>query len=163
MVPMWGACLAGLAAIGMVLEPHVPEWASQYYANELPEDFYPASTVFVLGSLGLTMLCLWVLNFAIDMNHRISGKGRLLTFFRLYSQFALTVYVVHLAAHIWPLWITAMFQHRPTLQYYVGTAMNTGMAFGLAVAFIVLFYPCLIVFQRYRMYSLEHMMRWFCE
>jgi hypothetical protein len=160
-VPLAGSLLIAIAAMAMLIEPHVPELAVRYYFNEMPDDLYPAVTVFVLGSIGATMVALWILNYTIDDNRRITGTGPVLSFLKLYSEFAMTAYVVHLAVHVWPLWIAAIWQHQD-IKYYAGMLVQTPTALGLAVLFAVLFYPCLVVFQRHRKYSLEHLMRWLC-
>jgi uncharacterized membrane protein len=162
-IPLLGTLLVAVALIGVLFEPYVPEWFAKYYANDWPEDFYPATTVFVIFFLGGTILCLWVLNHAIDLNRRITGTGRVLTFFRLYSYFAMTTYVVHLAAHIWPMWIAATWEQKASIQFYVGNSVSTPVALGLAPTFIVLFYPCLFFLKRHAEFSLEHVMRWCCD
>jgi uncharacterized membrane protein len=161
-LPLLGAALVALALVAMVLEPHVPAWAANYYVNDFPDDFYPATTVFVVGTLGGIMLGLWVLNVALDINPRVTGTGRVLTFFRRYSYFALTIYVVHLAIHVWPLLIAAAWQQKASIYGYFGVATSTPVALGLAVVFIAAFYPCLVLLERHKRFSLEHMMRWCC-
>jgi uncharacterized membrane protein len=161
-LPLLGATLVALACVAMVLEPHVPEWAANYYVNDFPEDFYPATTVFVVGTLGGIMVGLWVLNAALDVNPRVTGTGRVLTFFRRYSYFALTIYVVHLAIHVWPLLIAAAWEQKESIYAYFGVATSTPVALGLALVVIAALYPCLILLERHRRFSLEYMMRWSC-
>jgi hypothetical protein len=162
-VPLLGILLISFALIGVVLEPHVAGWLSNYYANEWPHDFYPATTVYILATLGGTLVCLWALNWAIDLNERVTGSGVILSFFRRYSYFALTAYVVHLAVHIWPLWILATLEQQTSTQFYVGNAMNTAMALAAAGIFVVVFYVFTIFLERHRRYSLEAFMRWCCD
>jgi uncharacterized membrane protein len=161
-VPLVGSLLIAIAAIGMLIEPYAPKWAAKYYFNEMPSDLYPAVTVFVLGSIGATMLTVWFLSYTIDDNRRITGTGPVLAFLKLYGEFALTAYLVHLAVHVWPLWMAATWQHQSSIEYYEGRLTQTPTALGLAVLFAVLFYPCLVVFQRHRKYSVEHLMRRVC-
>jgi hypothetical protein len=116
----------------------------------------------VAGTLGGAMLGLWALNVALDVNPRVTGTGRILTFFRRYSYFALTVYVVHLAIHVWPLLIVAAWQHKETIYGAFGLATSTPVALALAVTCMVALYPCLILLERHKRWSLEHLMRWSC-
>jgi uncharacterized membrane protein len=161
-LPLLGAALVALAFIAMVLEPHVPTWVADYYINDFPEGFYPATTVFVVGTLGGMMLGLWALNAALDHNPRVTGTGWILTFFRRYSYFALTIYVVHLAIHIWPLLIAAAWHDKDSIYGYFDIATSTPLALALAVLCMATLYPCLILLERHKRFSLEHMMRWCC-
>jgi uncharacterized membrane protein len=162
-VPVLGTAMIAIALLGVVLNAYVPAWAARYYANFFPDEFYPATTVFVLLSLGGTMICLWLTNLLFDLNERVTGSGAVLSFFRRYSYFALTAYVVHLALHAWPMWIAAIWQQKTSTLFYSGRLVSTSTALLLALGFIILFYGFLVWLERHRKYSLEYFMRWCCD
>jgi len=162
-VPFVGGAMITIALLAVTLEPYVPEWLSRYYINEWPEDFYPATTVFILLTLGGTLLCFWALNNVFDFNEQITGSGPVLSFFRRFSYFALTAYVVHLAATAWPMWIGALWERKIPTSFYSGQFVGTPIALSFAAGFIILFYFCLVWLDRHRKYSLEYFMRWCCD
>jgi uncharacterized membrane protein len=158
-----GVALVGLALLGVAIEPHVPEWMSRYYANEWPDDFYPASTVFVLFSLGTIIACLWPFNLMFDCGQWAARDGRVVAFFQRYSRFALTAYVAHLAAHLWPIWIALALWPKPSVEAFLGSHANAWTSLGLATGFIGLFYCVAIWLERHRKWSIEYFLRWCCE
>lgn len=121
---------------------------------------YPATTVYVLISVGAILVCLWLANRVIDHRPGITGRGRVVTFFRRYSYFALTAYCVHLAVQVWPLYVYAWWRHRSHIDYYLGRAMTVAHALLSSLALIAALYLVLIVLDRHRKYSLEYFMRW---
>ncbi len=150
--------LCGLAAIGERLAP----WLLAN-DNATALSFYPASTVYILGILGISVLCWWTLHLALDENRGLTGSGPVLTFLRRYSGFALTAYVVHQAAYLWPLCLYAMWMGKSEPLYFEYRAMDTLTSLMLAAAFIAVFYGFLIFLDRHRKFSLESLMRWVCE
>ena len=123
--------LCGLAAIGERLAP----WLLAN-DNATALSFYPASTVYILGILGISVLCWWTLHLALDENRGLTGSGPVLTFLRRYSGFALTAYVVHQAAYLWPLCLYAMWMGKSEPLYFEYRAMDTLTSLMLAAAFI---------------------------
>jgi uncharacterized membrane protein len=160
-LPALGGGLMALGGFGLAVHPTAPRWMANCYATGL--SFYPASTTYILGILGFSMLCWWLLYWGLDRNPRITGDGPVLTFFRRYSTFALTAYIVHHMAHLWPLWLYAVWRGKLKPTYYEGEAMDTLTALLLAAAFIAVFYAVLALLDRHRKYSLESWMRWVCE
>jgi uncharacterized membrane protein len=156
-----GLGLMALSIVDVAVGGQAPYLFAKHYATGFA--LYPASTEYIFGMLGLSLLCLALLRHWIDRNERITGAGRVLTFFRRYSYLALTVYVAHLALHLWPLWLYGVWMGQEDPTYYWRQAMSTPMALGLAVAFVVLFYFVLILLERYKKLTLEWWMRWSCE
>jgi len=155
-----GVVMFAVAVAGAMLESEVPAWVARHFATGWPTGFYPTTTVFILGSLGGTFICLWLLNRLVDLNPRVTGTGPILMFFRRYSYFALTAYVVHLAVQLWPLWILAWWQGKTPTTIYLARFMNVDTALWTALALIIVLYLCFIVLDRHKKYSLEHFMRW---
>lgn len=145
-LPAAGAALAGLAALGAAVGGSIADPWDEYLA---PLSFYPASTSFVLATLGAILLALWALHLLLDRPGPAPRRG--LGFFRRYSRYALTTYVVHHAVHIWPLLLTAWAQGHTAAGdqwLYYGDAMGVVPAVGLAAAFVAGFYLILIWWDR---------------
>jgi uncharacterized membrane protein len=155
-LPATGLGLVGLAALGSLLGARLPR-AVRGYSSRLT--FYPASTTYVLGALGVTLLGLWLLNRAVDRD-KVSPGGALLSFFRRYSRFSLTTYVVHHAVHVWPLLLVAAWTGKREPWWYYGEAMSTPLALLLALLFIAGFYGVLVHWERRWAYSFEGALRW---
>jgi uncharacterized membrane protein len=149
-----GAGLLGLAAIGA--------WAGESVTGPLrrflsPVEFYPATTTYVLGALGVILLLLWFLHGLLDRRPR--SIGRLLTFLGRYSRFSFTTYVIHHAVHIWPLLFAARLQGGRDPWYYYAEAVTTPVALLLAAGFVVVFYAVITRWERAgARYSLEWML-----
>jgi uncharacterized membrane protein len=139
----------------------VTPWWREHYATGLT--MYPASTPYVLATLGFSLLSLALLHRWIDQAGGLSKDSALATFFRRYSYFALTAYLVHHAVHLWPLWAYAIWKGKTDPEYFEGSAMDTPLALLLALAFIVAFYFVAIALEHRRRYSFEGFMRWICE
>jgi hypothetical protein len=122
---------------------------------------FPGSTELVIGTLGLMLLAMVLLRRWLDGKSE-AQTGWLLKSFQLYSAFSLTVYLLHHAVHLWPLWCYATWtNHTPT--YYWRSAMSTPAALALAGVFIVACYFLLAFLERHGKYGLETLMRWVCE
>ena len=161
LVPALCIGLLALSGLGYVAQSIAPWLLANENAHEL--SFYPASTVYILGILGISLLSWWILHLAIDHTPNITGRGPVLTFFRRYSSFALTAYIVHLATHLWPLWVWAIWTGEDKPRYYECKAMDTLTSLLLAAVFIAVFYWILVLLDRHRKYSLKSWMRWVCE
>jgi len=130
------------------------------YAEGL--SFYPASTPYALGMLGAILVALWLLDLWLDRG-ATPPSGPVFSFFRRYSGFAFTAYVVHHAVHIWPLYAFALWRGLP-LEAYYENAMDTGSAFALFVLFTAVFYALLVRWERAgARYSFERMLRRFAN
>jgi len=160
LIPALGAVMLVLALLGGLLKPEVPAWIARYYATGWPDGFYPATTVFILASLGGTLIGLWILNRTIDLNESVTGRGPVLTFFRRYSYFALSAYVLHLAIQIWPLRLLALWEGQMRIDYYQGRSLEIPGALVSALLLIVALYLLFIFLDRHKKYSLEYFMRW---
>jgi uncharacterized membrane protein len=158
-LPIFGLGLVILAALGTILSEAMPR-ALRGFLSELT--FYPASTTYVLGMLGVILLGLWGLHRALDSSP-VSPKGPVLAFLGRYSRFALTTYVVHHALHVWPLLFLAAWEGKRDPWWYYGDAVSTPMALILALLFIAGFYGVLVMWDRKREYSFEGILRWLSE
>jgi len=156
-LPVSGGGLLAVAAVGAFLGESATGRLSWYTS---PVEFYPATTTYVLGALGVILLLFWLLHGTLDVRHR--GGGRTLAFLGRFSRFSLTTYVIHHAVHIWPLLLAARLQgHRDPWRYYAD-AVSTPVAMLLVAVFVVAFHAVLIWWERSGgQYSLEWMLsRW---
>jgi uncharacterized membrane protein len=156
---IYGLGLVGLAWLGLSLSETVPRAVSGYFSGLT---FYPASTTYLVGGLGVIFLGLWVLYRVLDSGKASLG-GATLAFFTLYSRYSLTTYIVHHAAHIWPLLILAAVEGKRQPWWYYGDAVSTPMALILALLFIAVFYRVLVVLDRRKKYGFEGALRWLSE
>ena len=156
-VPAVGLGLVGLAGVG--LSEEVPR-AVRGYFSELT--FFPSSTTYVVGVLGVIVLGLWVAYRGLD-GRRVSPGGRALTFLGRYSRFSLTTYVVHHAVHVWPLLLLAAWNGKRDPWWYLGGVVSTPVALALTLLFIVGFYGVLVALERRKGYSFEGVLRWLSE
>ncbi|MBL6965016.1 MAG: DUF1624 domain-containing protein [Anaerolineales bacterium] len=158
-LPAAGLILIGYALTGGLLLPSGNSfWEA--YLGEIT--FYPASTTFVIAAMGIVILAFWGLYRHFDSGQK-PRDGLALPFWRRYSRFSLTVYIVHHAVHVWPLYLLAIWEGRNDIWWYYGDAISTPVALLLAVIFIVLFYGSLIFWEKKRKYSFEGALRWFSE
>jgi uncharacterized membrane protein len=157
----WGLALSALAGLGALFQTSAPDWVNRYYATGYT--LYPASTVYVLGTLGMTLVTLWAVQRWMDRPRRIGGWPWGRRFLRRFSDFSWTVYVGHHAAHLWPLWIFGAVEGKKNVAYYEGRLVSAPVALCLGLAVIVLFGFALVWLERRPRWSLEHVMRWLCE
>jgi uncharacterized membrane protein len=156
-----GGALLALAAILLMLQRFMPAAIANFYLTDVT--FYPASTTYIIGMLGLSMLTLGLLHSRLDCCLSFTGKGRILRFFQRYSAFAFTVYIVHHMAHLWPLWLYGVWKGEDDPTEYWRQAMSVPLAFGLAIVFIAAFSFVLVWLERRKKWSFEALMRWVCE
>ncbi len=142
LIPALGIGLMGVAVILSMLSNGRP-FALESYAPNL--SFYPANAQFVLLTLGLTLSSLWALHRWLDSR----PQNSVLRFFQLYSRYSLTTYIVHHAAHIWPLYVAARRAGREDPFWFYADAVSTPSALGLAFTFVIVFFLALVQWDRY--------------
>ena len=81
-------------------------------------------------------------------------------FFKRYSRFSLTTYIVHHAVHIYPLYWLAMWEGHRDIWWYYAEAVSTPAALWLTLFFVVAFYAVLIRWEKRRETSFEGILRW---
>jgi uncharacterized membrane protein len=161
----WWVSVAGIASlvlglVAILFRTKLPAAIGNYYVGGLT--MFPATTGYVVATLGLSMVCLAWLHRWTDRTEGMAGTGRLLTFLRPYSAYSLTVYLLHHAVHLWPLWLWGTWmEDEPT--YYWRQAMSPAAALALALLFMVACYYVLIFLERHGKYGFESLMRWLCE
>jgi len=151
------ACLSGLVYF-------CRSYGSRFFEVYTGPGFriYPASTYYVTTMVAISCLSFWILNRRLDKGSADSG-GVMRSFFRRYSTFSLTTYVIQFIPYIPVMHIVAACQGREDLRYYYGRVVSVPVALLLAALFIVLFYGILVIWEPRRKYSIEGLMRWFSE
>jgi len=149
-LPVIGMSLMVLAFLGTNFSQTFESFLRGY---AVPLEFYPASTTFIFGTLGVILLLFWILHRWLDSAS--SETGPIMASFHQYSRFSLTVYAVHHAVHLWPIYLADGIQGRSLWYYYAGAA-STPVAFSLSLVFIVVFYGVSVWWEKSGgKYSLE--------
>ncbi len=121
---------------------------------------FPASTAYVLGTLGGVMLALAALQGLLD--GPVPRCRGLVAWTTPLSRHSLTLYLAHHALHVWPLWAVGMAtSDDPTALWQV--AMPVAWAIGLAAGFLIAAAVVCRWADRTGMPSAESMMRWICD
>lgn len=148
-VAAWLAMLAWPALPPMVTGNATEAWT-----------MFPASTAYVLGTLGGVVLALVGLHRLLD-GARPRYRG-LVAWAAPLSRHSLSIYLLHHAVHVWPLWAVGMATSgEPTALWQV--AMPIGWALGLAAAFLVGAAVCCRWAERRGVPTVESLMRWICD
>lgn len=127
---------------------------------ELGWSMFPPSTAYVLGTVGTVML-------ALAAAHRLLGERpqrcrRLMDWAEPLSRHALSIYLLHHAVHLWPLWAVSLATTGEITSLWQ-RAMPVGWSIGLAGAFLV---SAAVLFRwvdRRRLPTPESLMRWLCD
>ncbi len=151
-----GFGLIAMAWIGVAGGEFYPGLFTRYYADGYSE--FPASTAFAVGMLGVCFLSLALARRGFD-RRRLGWCSRQL---QRFSAFSLTIYVVHHAVHLWPLWLYGAWMGQPEITQYWRNAMGTPLAVGLAVVFLTLCAFALPRLERRKNCCLESLMRRVC-
>jgi len=153
MLPVDGVALIGLSALWAGGGGFLPRWLRDLGGGL---SFYPASTAFILGALGLVLLGLWAFHVLLDYGGT-DGFGWLAR----YGRFSLSTYVIHHAVHVWPMYAVALAAGPGDIERFYGNAISTPLALFLAFAFIMVFAPVLSAWEkRGGRWSFEHFLRW---
>lgn len=121
---------------------------------------FPPSTAYVAGTLGTATL-------AVALLHRLLDDGRdrwewLLEWATPLSRHALSMYLLHHVAHVWPLWAWGMATTGEATALWQ-VALPPVAALTLAVAFLVIATTLFRWMDRRRVPSAESLMRWVCD
>lgn len=121
---------------------------------------FPATTAYVLGTLGGVMLALVLAHRLLDGQ---PDRGRrLVAWATPLSRHALSIYLVHHAVHVWPLWAAGLFTAGDATAYWQ-LAMPVGWALALAGAFLLAAAVLFRSADRLRISTAESLMRWLCD
>jgi len=152
-----GGLLLATSAAVMAVRPLVP---ARLITHDRLWTMFPPTTAYMLGTIGGGIALAAVLHRAIDGRddvpewlERIVGAM---------SRHSLTLYVLHHAAHVWPLWIAGFVTAGdPDALWQVATPASTAIAW--AVAFLCLAAWLTEWMDREDAPSAESLLRWLCE
>lgn len=121
---------------------------------------FPASGVYVFGSLAAGMLLLALLHARVD-GQRSTPPG-LTRFFSIISRHSLSIYLLHHLVHIWPMWLYGMgTDGDPTVHWQ--TIMPAWSSLGLALVFFLACFPFFSWLDHRGLPTVESWMRWICD
>jgi uncharacterized membrane protein YeiB len=121
---------------------------------------FPASTAYCVGTLGTVTLAAALLHPLLDGER--DRWAWLLQWATPLSRHALSIYLLHHAVHIWPLWAWGAATSGETTGLWQ-VAMPPAAALGLAAAFLVVAAILFRWIDQRRMPSAESLMRWVCD
>ncbi len=156
--PLAAAGLVALSAALIAAWPVLP--AAITGAAPRAWAMFPATTAYVLGTLGGVML-------ALVIAHRILDGAPpraewLMEWATPLSRHALSIYLLHHAVHVWPLWAAGLATAGEATALWQ-LAMPMGWAIGLAAAFLAAAAVTFRWVDRHRLPSAESLMRWLCD
>lgn len=123
---------------------------------------FPASTEYVLGTLGFAIAAFVCAYRWIDLQPRIGKSGWLARIPATYSTHSFTIYLLHHVVHLWPLWLYGLAYGTEPTQYW-RAAVSVSWSWQLACGFLVLCYALLRWMEHMRTPSMESAMRWLCD
>ena len=155
-----GLALGALAGATVVFGKLFP---ASSIAGLLPSwTMYPASTVYAIGTLGMTLTLFVIFHRWIDLSRKFDRSQGVLAVAGTFSRHSLSVYLLHHVVHIWPLWIYGMSVAREPSRYW-GNALPWTISLPLAGAFLILCYFVLRFMQKHETPTIESLMRWLCD
>ena len=124
---------------------------------------FPASTSYLLRAIGLSTLSLCVLYFVVDKKRNEKTYSRtyrkLIHSFGVISKHSLSIYLLHHAIHLWPLWMYGLLTAgEPTAHWQKLTPVFLSTA--LALLFCAVCVPAFLIIDKYRVPTVESVMRW---
>ncbi|WP_437283409.1 heparan-alpha-glucosaminide N-acetyltransferase domain-containing protein [Sorangium sp. So ce375] len=155
-----GVCLIGVCVATRLLRSHCPSIVQDIWLQGWT--MFPSSVEYMLGTLGLAITAFTLLHRWVDLSPRFSKDGRFARVFLTFGPRALSVYVLHHLAHIWPLWIYGLVTGpEPTVHWQ--KALPVTVAWPLAFVFLTGCYFLLRWMERTGKPGLETLMRWTCD
>lgn len=156
-----GASMVAASLVALALRPFLPEIIAQKLLGGWT--MFPTTIEYALAMIGGDLILLSLLHYYIDLNPRFARRDTLLEIAKTFSQYSLTIYVLHHIVHLWPLWIyTRASGYSDPTELWM-KAMTTPQALGLAAAFLV----CCFFLMRWigpdRRFGMESWMRWICD
>ena len=153
-----GSALVAAAALTLLLRPYLP---ADLRPGTSGWTMFPAATTYVFGTLGVTILATTILSRIADHDGAASRPGAG-AWAGAISRHSLSIYLLHHAIHIWPLWAwgTAMHDNATALWQ---RALPASVSLGLAAVFLVSAAVLFRWMDRNRVPSIESLLRWLCD
>jgi len=156
----WGLCFISLSFVAVGFKKFGPEYSLRPYIEGWT--MFPASTEYVLTSVGWALVMFAFFHKIIDRNKDPNKYKRLIKVTSIYSKNSLTMYVLHHVAHIWPLWIYGLAMSEEATHYW-RIAMPTYVSVPLAFIFIASSYFLFRWWDKTQRSGIEGWMRKWCD
>lgn len=162
----WRPGLVGLMAMAtsglmIVGEPLLP--ADLARAGGRSWTMFPASTAYVLGTLGTALAATALLRQVIDRTPQPAWAAALAPWTGACSRHALSIYLLHHVVHVWPLWAVGLAAGGDDATIYWQKAMPVWQSLALAVVFLVVAAVLFRWIDARRVPTVESLMRWLCD
>ncbi len=124
---------------------------------------FPASSSYLLGVVGMALLSLLSLNTIIDKSWKEECSsmttGTAARWCRITSKHSLSLYLLHHIVHLWPLWVYGlMTTGEPTKHWQ--NFLPAIVSAPLALFFCILAIPLFVIIDKYRLPTVERIVRW---
>lgn len=125
----------------------------------------PASTAYVLGTLGGAILAATILHRTID--RAVAGwtdgrRSRWLDWTAALSRHSLSIYLLHHVVHLWPLWLAGLATTGAATSLWQ-KAVPADVAVGLAFVFLAVATALVVRLDRSGAPTTESVLRWLCD
>ncbi len=155
-----GFILIATSAVALLVRPYLPEVLSQRVLGGWT--MFPSTIEYVCATLGMALALFGLGHRWVDLNPSLERYRGTLEVTKTFSQYSLTIYVLHHIVHLWPLWIYSVGQGQEAT-FYLGKAMSPTMSLPLALVFMT---ACLVWFRWLgtgERRGIESWMRWLCD
>ncbi len=155
-----GCLLIAASMATLLARPYLPD----ILANKVLGGWtmFPSTVVYVSATIGMTLTLFGIGHLWVDLNPQRERYSAALGITKTFSQYSLSIYVLHHLVHLWPLWIYGVAKgQEPT--YYLGKVMSPMISLSLALVFMA---ACLIWFRWMgsgERRGIESWMRWLCD
>ena len=156
-----GLALIAAAAVLLVTEPLLPTGLGRTGTHFWT--MFPASTPYVLGTLGTALAAAAFLRRIVDRPSPPAWARTIAPWTGACSRHALSIYLLHHMVHVWPLWAAGLAAGGDDATIYWQRALPVWQSLLLAAVFLV---GAALVFRwvdRRRLPSVESLMRWLCD
>jgi len=156
-----GLALIAAAAVLLVTEPLLPTGLGRTGTHFWT--MFPASTPYVLGTLGTALAAAAFLRRIVDRPSPPAWARTIAPWTGACSRHALSIYLLHHMVHVWPLWAAGLAAGGDDATIYWQRALPVWQSLLLAAVFLV---GAAVVFRwvdRRRLPSVESLMRWLCD
>jgi uncharacterized membrane protein len=124
---------------------------------------FPASTPYVLGTLGTALAATALLRWAVDRKQQPAWAQAVAPWASLFSRYSLSLYLLHHVVHVWPLWWAGLATGGGDTMVYWQRAMPAWQSFGLALIFLAVAAVTFRSIHARRIPTVESLMRWLCD
>lgn len=123
---------------------------------------FPASSEYVLSTLGATLFLFAVGHRWIDCDSSLLNHGRFAGIVQTFSRHSLSIYLLHHVVHLWPLWIFGAVSGGETTRLW-RQAISVEWAIVWSLIFLTMCYFLFRWFDRTKRRGIEGWMRSICD